>query len=138
MLQRGTTRVECVGMVIVQQAAEGGHVEVRVAAEAAGKIGGVVTGTKDATKLGVEQVLCHSSIKMSNKQNVLQNMFKLQCVKYKMLTCLRMTNSQKLLPLLQPIFPNFFCPWILMYLTKKANEGDIYSLNIQPNVNHAT
>ena len=77
VLQRGTTRVECVGQVIVQQAADGGHVQVWVAAESAGKIGGVVTGTKDAAKLGVEQVLCHSSIRMSNKQNVLQNMFKL-------------------------------------------------------------
>ena len=36
VLQRGTTRVECVGKVIVQQAADGGHVDVWKATQTPG------------------------------------------------------------------------------------------------------
>lgn len=63
MLQRRATGVEGVREVVVQQAADGGHVEIGETAEAAGKVGGVVTGAEDASELRVEQVLCHSTVK---------------------------------------------------------------------------
>lgn len=57
MLQWGAPWVKGVVEVIVEQAAEGGHVDVGEAAEAAGEIRGVVAGAKDAAKLRVEEVL---------------------------------------------------------------------------------
>lgn len=57
MLQRSASGEEGVLQVVVQQAADGGHVDVRKAREAAGEIGGVVVGTEEAPKLRVENVL---------------------------------------------------------------------------------
>lgn len=61
MLQRGAAGVEGVGEVVVQQAAEGCHVDVGEATQATGEVGWIVAGAENAAKLRVEQVLCHSS-----------------------------------------------------------------------------
>lgn len=61
MLQGGATRVESVGEVVVEQTADGCHVEVREATQATGEEGGVVAGAENAAKVRVEQVLGHSS-----------------------------------------------------------------------------
>lgn len=63
VLQRSTTRVERVREIIVQKAADGGHVEVRKTAQSARKVGGIVARTEDAAKLGVEQVFGNSPVK---------------------------------------------------------------------------
>lgn len=59
MLQRGAARVERVPEVVIQKAADGGHVEVRETAQAPGEVGGVVACSEDAAELRVEQVLHH-------------------------------------------------------------------------------
>lgn len=58
MLQRGAPWVEGVGQVIVQQAAQRRHVDIRKTTQAAREVSGVVARAEDAAKLGVEQVLC--------------------------------------------------------------------------------
>lgn len=68
VLQRSTTRVERVGEIVVQKAADGSHVEVRKAAQSARKVGRIVARTEDAAKLWVEQVFGDSSVqKQTNK-----------------------------------------------------------------------
>lgn len=57
MLQRGAPGVEGEIHVIVQQAADGCHVDIREPHQPSGEVCGVVEGTEDASKLGVEQVL---------------------------------------------------------------------------------
>lgn len=59
VLQRGTAGVEGIGEVIIQKAADRGHVDVWETAETSGEVGGVVTSPEDAAKLRVEQVLHH-------------------------------------------------------------------------------
>lgn len=61
MLQGCAARVKGVRKIIVQQAADRSHVEIRETAEASGKIGGVVAGTEYAPKVRVEEVLCDGS-----------------------------------------------------------------------------
>lgn len=58
VLQGGASRIEGVGGVIVQEAADRRHVDVGEAAQSSGKVGGVVVCPENAAKLGVEQVLC--------------------------------------------------------------------------------
>lgn len=57
MLQRGAPRVEGEIHVVVEQAADGSHVDIREAHQPAREVRGVVEGAEDASKLGVEQVL---------------------------------------------------------------------------------
>lgn len=57
VLQRGAPGVEGEIHVVVEQAADGSHVDVREAHQPAGEVRGVVEGAEDASKLGVEQVL---------------------------------------------------------------------------------
>jgi len=59
VLQGRAARVERVRRVVVEQAADGRHVEVGEAAQAAGEVGGVVARPEDAAELRVEQVLGH-------------------------------------------------------------------------------
>ena len=59
MLKRGAAWVESVGKVVIQQAAQRSHVDVREPTQASGEVGGVVTCPEDAAKLRVETVLCH-------------------------------------------------------------------------------
>lgn len=58
VLQRCTPRVEGEIDVVVQQAADGGHVDIREPHQPSGEVRGIVEGAEDASKLGVEQVLC--------------------------------------------------------------------------------
>lgn len=51
-------RIERVLQVVVEQAANGGHVDVRKAREAAGEICRVVKRAEQTTELAVEHVLC--------------------------------------------------------------------------------
>ena len=62
MLQGGTAGVEGVREVIVEETADGGHVDVGEAAKAPGEVGGVVAGSEDAPKLWVEQVFGHRPV----------------------------------------------------------------------------
>lgn len=57
MLQGRAARVEGEVHAVVEQAAEGGHIEVGEAHEAPREVGGVVEGAEDAPKLSVEQGL---------------------------------------------------------------------------------
>lgn len=57
VLQRGAPGVEGEVHVVVQQAADGCHVDIRESHQPSRKVGGVVEGAEDASKLGVEQVL---------------------------------------------------------------------------------
>lgn len=57
MLQRGTPREKGVLEVIVEQAADGGHVDVSKAGESAGEIGGVVVRPEETPELSVKDVL---------------------------------------------------------------------------------
>lgn len=57
MLQGGATREEGVLEVVVEQTADGGHVDVGKAREAAGEVGGVVVRPEETPKLTVEDVL---------------------------------------------------------------------------------
>lgn len=57
MLQRGAPRVEGEIHIIVQQAADGCHVNIREPHQPSREVRGVVEGAEDASKLGVEQVL---------------------------------------------------------------------------------
>lgn len=58
MLQGGAPGVEGEIHVIVQQAADGGHVDVGEPHQPPREVRGVVECAEDASKLGVEQVLC--------------------------------------------------------------------------------
>lgn len=57
MLQWSASGEEGVLQVIVEEAADGGHVDVRKAREASGEIGGVVVSAEEAPKLAIENVL---------------------------------------------------------------------------------
>jgi len=57
VLQRGAPGVEGEIHVIVQQTADGGHVDVGEPHQPSREVRGVVEGAEDASKLGVEQVL---------------------------------------------------------------------------------
>ena len=57
MLQRSATREKRVLEAVVEQAADGGHVDVCEARESTGEVGGVVVRTKEASELSVEEVL---------------------------------------------------------------------------------
>lgn len=57
MLQWGAPGEEGVLEVVVEQAADGGHVDVREAREAAGEVGGVVVRPEETPKLSVKDVL---------------------------------------------------------------------------------
>lgn len=65
VLQRGAAGVEGVGEVIIQQAADGGHVDVWETTQASGEVSGVVTRPEYAAKLRVEQVLHHHPAKIT-------------------------------------------------------------------------
>lgn len=54
VLQRGAAWVEGVRRVVVQETAEGGHVEVGEARQASGEVRGIVARSKDAAELRVE------------------------------------------------------------------------------------
>lgn len=54
VLERGAARVKRERGVIVQKAAERGHVQVRETAQPPGEVGWVVAGPEDAAKLWVE------------------------------------------------------------------------------------
>lgn len=58
VLQRSTAREEGVLEVIVEQAANGGHVDVSKAWETAGEVGGIVVRPEETPKLSIEDVLC--------------------------------------------------------------------------------
>lgn len=58
MLQRGTPWVKGEVHIIVQQATDGCHVDVREADQSSRKIGWIVEGSKDASKLGIKEVFC--------------------------------------------------------------------------------
>lgn len=58
VLQRGSPRVKGEVHIIVQQAANRRHVDIREADESSGEIGRIVEGSEDASKLGVKQVFC--------------------------------------------------------------------------------
>lgn len=57
MLQRGAPGVEGEIHVVVQQAADGSHVNIGEPHQPSREIRGVVEGAEDASELGVEQVL---------------------------------------------------------------------------------
>lgn len=57
VLQRGAPGVEGEIHVVVQQAADGGHVDIGEPHQPSREVCGVVEGAEDASKLGVEQVL---------------------------------------------------------------------------------
>lgn len=57
MLQGGTSRVKGVFEIIIEQTAEGGHVDIRKTAQAAREVCGIVARAKDTAKLRVEEVL---------------------------------------------------------------------------------
>lgn len=63
MLQRRASREEGVLQVVVEQAADGGHVDVGEAREAAREVGGVVVRPEEAPELAVEDVLGLSSVR---------------------------------------------------------------------------
>lgn len=63
VLQRGASREEGVLQVVVEQAADGGHVDVGEARQAAGEVGGVVVRPEEAPELAVEDVLGLSSVR---------------------------------------------------------------------------
>lgn len=56
MLQRSASGEEGVLQVIVEEAADGRHVDVRKTGEAAGEICGVVIGAEEASKLSIKDV----------------------------------------------------------------------------------
>lgn len=58
VLQGGPAREEGVLEVVVEHAADGRHVDVSEARQAAGEVGGVVVGPEEAPELPVEDVLC--------------------------------------------------------------------------------
>lgn len=58
VLQRSAAREEGVLEVIVEQAANGGHVDISKARESAGEVGGVVVRPEETPELSVEDVLC--------------------------------------------------------------------------------
>lgn len=58
VLQWGAPGEEGVLEVVVEQAADGGHVDVGEAREAAGEVGGVVVRPEETPELSVEDVLC--------------------------------------------------------------------------------
>lgn len=66
VLQRGAARVEGVGEVIIQKAADRAHVDVWETAQTPGEVGGVVASPEDAAKLRVEQVLHHHPATMTS------------------------------------------------------------------------
>lgn len=57
MLQGGAAGEEGVLEVVVEQTADGGHVDVGKARETAGEVGGVVVRPEETPKLTVEDVL---------------------------------------------------------------------------------
>ena len=57
VLQGSTAGEEGVLEVVVEQAADGGHVDVSEAGEAAGEVGGVVVRPEETPELTVEDVL---------------------------------------------------------------------------------
>lgn len=63
MLQRSASWVERVREIVVEEAADGGHVEIGKTAQSAGKVGWIVARTEDAAKLGVKQVFGDSPVK---------------------------------------------------------------------------
>lgn len=67
VLQRSTPRVKRVREIIVQKAADGGHVQVRKTAKSARKVSRIMACTEDAAKLGVEQVFGDNPVKNKNK-----------------------------------------------------------------------
>lgn len=63
MLQRCASWEEGVLQVVVEQATDGGHVDVGKAGEAAREVGGVVVRSEKAPELAVEDVLGLSSVR---------------------------------------------------------------------------
>lgn len=59
MLQRSAAWIECEVNVIVQETAEGSHVDVRETTQSSGEIRWVVTSSEDAAEMRVEEVLHH-------------------------------------------------------------------------------
>lgn len=70
MLQRRASREEGVLQVVVEQAADGGHVDVGEAREAAREVGGVVVRPEEAPELAVEDVLGLSSVGWGRRDGV--------------------------------------------------------------------
>lgn len=70
MLQRRASREEGVLQVVVEQAADGGHVDVGEAREAAREVGGVVVRPEEAPELAVEDVLGLSSVRWGRRDGV--------------------------------------------------------------------
>lgn len=62
MLQGRTTGEEGVMEVIVEQTAEGRHVDVSETRQTAGEVGGVVVRPEETPKLAVEDILCLRSV----------------------------------------------------------------------------
>lgn len=58
VLQGGAAREEGVLEVVVEHAADGGHVDVSEARETTGEVRGVVVGPEKAAELPVEDILC--------------------------------------------------------------------------------
>lgn len=58
VLQGGPAREEGVLEVVVEHAADGGHVDVSKAREATGEVSGVVVGPEKTPELPVEDILC--------------------------------------------------------------------------------
>jgi len=67
VLQGGAAGVESVLEVIIQETADGGHVDVRETRESPGEVRGVVTRSEDAAELRVEHVLCHHPATLKGK-----------------------------------------------------------------------
>lgn len=59
MLQGSATWVECEVDVIIQETAEGSHVDIRVTTQSSGEICWVVACSEDAAKMDVEDFLHH-------------------------------------------------------------------------------
>lgn len=57
MLQGGTSWVKGVVEVIIEQTAEGSHIDIRKTAQAAREVCGIMARAKDTAKLRVEEVL---------------------------------------------------------------------------------
>lgn len=70
MLQGRASREEGVLQVVVEQAADGGHVDVGEAREAAREVGGVVVRPEEAPELAVEDVLGLSSVRWGRRDGV--------------------------------------------------------------------
>lgn len=58
VLQGGPAREEGVLEVVVEQAADGGHVDVSKARETTREVSGVVVGPEETPELPVEDILC--------------------------------------------------------------------------------